>query len=172
MCFTYLLNNVFKIPLDSIFSIIPRSFSLHSIVGIFTSWLSHYDFNHLMGNTVSLLPVLISISIFEKRPNYTISMLIFLSGLSTWLLGSSYSIHIGASGLFFASVSYIITSIVLNRRIIYLVPVILSFIFYGADYYYSLFNGLMPKDGISFAAHFGGVISGILLCIFKNKFKN
>lgn len=170
MWFSYILNNVFKIPLDSLFSIIPRSFSLHSIIGIFTSWLSHFDFNHLIGNSISLFPVLICICLFERRPNFIIGMLIFLSGLSTWLLGSSYSVHVGASGLFFASVSFIITSIVVNRRIVYLIPVILSLIFYGADYYYSLANGIIPKDGISFAAHFGGVISGIFFCIFKKNF--
>lgn len=155
----FLLNNyVFQNYFNN-FGIHPRSFSFFDIISISTSWLLHGSYGHIVGNTAVLFPLLFMICLLEKTPVKYISLLIILSGLFTWLFGMPNSIHIGASGLVFALFGYIISSLLIGKNYLYLIPVALIGYFYSQ----SIFNGLIPKEEVSFAAHFGGFIGGLII---------
>ena len=155
----FFLNKIALFGLWNIFGIAPRTFDLRSMVGVFASWTMHGDLAHLMSNTFVLLQILFLFGLFENNAYRTILKLIIASGLMTWLIGSPLSMHIGASGLCFAMIGFMIGGAVFARRWGYL----LSCVVMGTGYWLTIKQGLMPQQGISFAAHFGGLCAGLLL---------
>ncbi len=160
----FLINSVFLFGLWNIFGIAPRAFDLRSMIGIFASWTMHGDITHIIGNTVLLLQILFLFGIFESNAYRTILKLIIASGMATWLIGSPLSIHIGASGLCFAMLGYVIGGAMFARRWGYLLACIVM----GTGFWFTIKQGLMPQQGISFAAHFGGLCAGLLLGAYSN----
>ena len=174
----FLINNVFMMDsLNSIGGIHPRDLSFLGIIEIFTSWMFHSSgnrgmpgnnmFSHIFGNSEILLALVLIVGIFEKKPLLLIFSLIGASGFATWLLGAPNSVHVGASGLVFAMLGYIVASIFFARRWLYLIPIV----FAGSGYLYSIQMGLIPHAGTSFAAHFGGLLGGILVAYLIGKYQ-
>ena len=165
----FFINNIFLFGLWNIFGIAPRSFDLRSMVGIFASWTMHGDIIHLINNSFILLQILFLFGLFESNAYRTILKLIVASGMMTWLLGSPLSIHIGASGLCFAMLGFMIGGALFARRWGYLLACLIM----GAGFWFTIKQGLMPQQGISFAAHFGGLCAGLLLgATSKHNYKN
>lgn len=175
----FLINNVLMgDALNRLGGIHPRDLSVFGILEIFTSWAFHSGgdrsmpsnsiFAHIWGNTQILFPLILIVGVFEKKPLTLVFSLITASGFATWLLGSPNSVHVGASGLVFAMFGYIVASIFLARRWLYLIPVIAL----GGTYLYSIQMGLIPKAGTSFAAHFGGLIGGIFVAYLIGKIQD
>ncbi|WP_201533660.1 rhomboid family intramembrane serine protease [Psychrobacter ciconiae] len=155
----FFINKALLFGLWNIFGIVPRTVDLRSLVGVFASWTMHADLAHLLGNSFLLLQILFLFGLFERDAYLTIIKLVIASGLMTWLLGSPLSIHIGASGLCFAMIGFMIGGAVFARRWGYLAACLVM----GTGYWLVLKEGLMPQSGISFAAHFGGVFAGLIL---------
>lgn len=155
----FFLNKVALFGLWNIFGIVPRALDVGSMIGVFASWTMHGDFPHLLGNTLTLLQILFLFGLFENNAYRTIIKLIVASGLVTWVLGSPLSIHIGASGLCFAMLGYMIGGALFARRWGYLLACLVM----GTGYWLTIKQGLLPQQGISFAAHFGGLCAGLLL---------
>ena len=155
----FFLNEVVFFGLWNIFGIVPRTLDVGSMIGIFASWTMHGNFSHLLGNTLTLLQILFLFGLFENNAYRTILKLIVASGIMTWLIASPLTIHIGASGLCFAMLGYMIGGAVFARRWGYLLACIVM----GAGYWLTIKQGLIPQQGISFAAHFGGLCAGLLL---------
>ena len=155
----FFLNETVFFGLWNIFGIVPRALDTGSMIGVFTSWTMHGNFSHLLGNTLTLLQILFLFGLFENNAYRTVLKLIVASGLVTWVIGSPLSIHIGASGLCFAMLGYMIGGAVFARRWGYLLACIVM----GTGYWFTIKQGLMPQQGISFAAHFGGLCAGLLL---------
>ena len=155
----FFLNETVFFGLWNIFGIVPRALDTGSMIGVFASWTMHGNFPHLLGNTLTLLQILFLFGLFENNAYRTLLKLIVASGLVTWVIGSPLSIHIGASGLCFAMLGYMIGGAVFARRWGYLLACIVM----GTGYWFTIKQGLMPQQGISFAAHFGGLCAGLLL---------
>ena len=155
----FFLNEVVFFGLWNIFGIVPRTLDMGSMIGVFASWTMHVNFSHLLGNTLTLLQILFLFGLFENNAYRTILKLIVASGIMTWLIASPLSIHIGASGLCFAMLGYMVGGAVFARRWSYLLACIVM----GAGYWLTIKQGLIPQQGISFAAHFGGLCAGLLL---------
>ena len=155
----FFLNETVFFGLWNIFGIVPRALDTGSMIGVFASWTMHGNFSHLLGNTLTLLQILFLFGLFENNAYRTLLKLIVASGLVTWVIGSPLSIHIGASGLCFAMLGYMIGGAVFARRWGYLLACIVM----GTGYWLIIKQGLMPQQGISFAAHFGGLCAGLLL---------
>ncbi|WP_367106443.1 rhomboid family intramembrane serine protease [uncultured Psychrobacter sp.] len=155
----FYLNKIALFGLWNIFGIVPRTLDVGSLIGVFASWTMHGNFAHLMGNTLTLIQILFVFGLFENNAYRTTLKLIVASGAVTWLIGSPLSIHIGASGLCFAMLGFMIGGALFARRWGYL----LACIAMGAGYWLIIKQGLMPQQGISFAAHFGGLCAGLLV---------
>lgn len=157
--FMYFLNKTILFDFWNAFGIVPRTLTLGSMVGVTASWTMHGNFAHLMGNTIVLAQILFLFGLFERNAYRTIAKLIIGSGLMTWGLGSPFSIHIGASGLIFAMLGYMIGGAIFARRWGYFLACLIM----SASYWLVLKEGLMPQAGISFAAHFGGLCIGLMI---------
>lgn len=159
MWLMFFLNDTVFFGLWNIFGIVPRTLDIGSMIGVFASWTMHGNFSHLLGNSLTLMQILFLFGLFENNAYRTILKLIVASGIMTWIIASPLSIHIGASGLCFAMLGYMIGGAVFARRWGYLLACIVM----GAGYWLTIKQGLMPQQGISFAAHFGGLCAGLLL---------
>ena len=167
MWLVFLFNNVaLSGILNTMAGINPREFSLWEMLPLALSWAFHANYQHLLGNTMCLLGLLFILCILEPHSPLTLCALIVTSALATWLLGQAHTSHIGASGLIFAIFGYIITNAIYHRKWHYILA---SLIFVGV--YYRIFvYGLIPQSGVSFAAHFGGFIAGILDALVLHRF--
>ena len=155
----FFLNDSVFFGLWNIFGIVPRALDIGSMIGVFASWTMHGNFSHLVGNSLTLMQILFLFGLFENNAYRTVIKLIVASGLVTWVIGSPLSIHIGASGLCFAMLGFMIGGAMFARRWGYLLACIVM----GAGYWLTIKQGLIPQQGISFAAHFGGLCAGLLL---------
>lgn len=139
--------------------IVPRSLDLNSLIGVVASWTMHASLGHIIGNSLVLIQILFLFGLFERQAYRTVALLIVASGLMTWGLGSPFSMHIGASGLGFAMIGFMIGGAVFAKRWGYLVACMVM----GTGYWFTIKQGLIPQNGISFAGHFGGLCAGLLL---------
>lgn len=165
----FFLNNILLGGLFNNYGIHPRSLDISDIFSIGTSWVLHGNFSHMHNNVFALILFIPFIALFERKPILTLIELILISGFFTWLLGANNSIHVGASGLIFAIFGYMMSSVFVNRNFYYLIPLTILLVCFGINFYLSFLDSLIPKDGISFAAHFGGLIAGFLLSYTKSK---
>lgn len=155
----YALNKTVLFGIWNAFGIVPRTLDVGSMMGVVASWTMHGNFAHLLGNSIVLAQIVFLFGLFESNGYRTVAKLILASGLMTWGLGSPLSIHIGASGLSFAMLGFMIGGAVFAKRWGYLIACIAM----STTYWLVLKEGLMPQAGISFAAHFGGLCAGLLL---------
>lgn len=155
----FFLNDTVFFGLWNIFGIVPRTLDVGSMIGVFASWTMHGNFSHLVGNSLTLMQILFLFGLFENNAYRTILKLIIASGIMTWIIASPLTIHIGASGLCFAMLGFMIGGAVFARRWGYLLACIVM----GTGYWLTIKQGLIPQQGISFAAHFGGLCAGLLL---------
>lgn len=88
-----------------------RPRQLIGLRGILFAPFLHGGFNHLLANSGPLLVLGLLVLLRHKRSFLLISILIILiSGLGTWLIGPSQSVHIGASGLIFGYFAFIVVN--------------------------------------------------------------
>ncbi|MGK0414042.1 MAG: membrane associated rhomboid family serine protease [Polaribacter sp.] len=138
------------------FGIIPRS--LKGLIGIITSPFLHANFSHLVANTFPLITLLFVLySFYPKKAFSVIVISILLAGALVWLFGRSAN-HIGASGLIYALVGFLIANGFSEQK---LVPLLISIGI--AIIYSSFFFGIFPSlhhPYISWEGHLFGAISG------------
>lgn len=142
----------------SILGIAPRSIS--GLLGIPFSVLIHGSLFHLLSNTVPLFVLMLLLSYSEARSKCwrIVTFSIIGSGVITWFL-STGGIVVGASGLIFALIGYLLADCFFNPcRKSVPVGLITLFVFGG-----SIFSLYHFAPHISFAAHFGGLITGLIL---------
>ena len=157
MWLMFLLNNSVLFGLWNVFGIVPRELSVPSFIGILASWTMHANLTHITGNSLVMAQVLFLFGVFEKKAMMTIVFLIVGSGLFTWVFGSSNSLHIGASGLAFAMMGYMIGGALFARRWGYLIACVAL----GVGFWLVMLSNLRPQVGVSFAGHLGGLLTGI-----------
>ena len=138
------------------FGIKPRA--LVYLPSIFSSPFLHGSIGHLVNN-LSAFIVLSALCILRSRSFYINSSLfiVVVGGLFVWLF-ARHAIHIGASGWLFGLWSLHIALAVFERKWLNIIIAALVVIFYGG-----MIWGILPQSRyISFEAHLGGAIAGVL----------
>lgn len=144
------------------FGVHPRT--LFGLLGIIFSPLLHYNEAHLVTNAVSMFLLLVILFLHrEYQPDITFPALWICSGAGTWLIGRP-AVHIGASGLIYGLVTYLIASAWwLRTWTSALWAVVILFIYGG------IFYGALPQPGfISWEGHLSGVIAGIVVARWQH----
>ena len=132
---------------------------LDGLPGIFAAPFLHGGFQHLISNSLPFA-VLGFLVLLGGVARWLLSSLISIvsSGLAAWLLTPADVIIVGASGLIFGWLTYLIARGVWSRRAGQVVIGVLVLILYGG-----LILGVLPgQPGISWQAHLGGAVGGIL----------
>jgi membrane associated rhomboid family serine protease len=130
----------------------------HGLVGVAAAPFLHADLAHLLGNTVPfvVLGCVIAASGLERTVAVT-AIVALVAGLGTWLSGPTNTVHIGASGIVFGYLSYLIVRGFFARHLGQVAVGLVVVLFYG-----SLLWGLLPAPGISWQGHLFGAIGGVL----------
>jgi membrane associated rhomboid family serine protease len=144
--------------------ILPRT--AWGLAGIVFSPLLHYNQAHLTTNGISLFILLVILfSHREYRADSALIAIWLLSGFGTWILGRPNSIHIGASGVIYGVVTYLVASAWWLRSWRSAGLAVLILFLYGGIFY-----GLLPQQGfISWEAHLSGAVAGILVAQSQHK---
>lgn len=138
--------------------IAPRS--VDGLKGIFLAPLLHGSFGHLASNTIPLL-VLGWFVMFRGRSTFVIATVgvAVIGGLGTWLFGSTDSVHIGASGLVFGYLGFLLGGGIFERSLKAVLLAIAAGLLYGGIVW-----GVMPgQEGISWEGHLFGFVGGVVL---------
>jgi membrane associated rhomboid family serine protease len=139
------------------FGIIPRSFV--GLRGILFAPLLHGNFPHLIANTVPFLTLGWFVMLRRTSDFFGVTAIAMLiGGLGTWLFSPANTVHIGASGIIFGYLGFLISRGYFERRIGSILLSLVIGIFYGG-----LIWGVLPGQiGISWQGHLFGFIGGIV----------
>jgi membrane associated rhomboid family serine protease len=126
---------------------------------ILTAPFLHAGWDHLMSNSLPFV-VLGFLVLLSGLARWLVSSLIIIviSGMTAWLLTPVHTIILGASGLIFGWLTYLLARGLWSRRPAQVVIAVLVLLVYGG-----LIWGLFPGNaGISWQAHLGGAAGGVL----------
>ena len=119
----------------------------------------HAGWDHLISNSLPFV-VLGFLVLLSGLARWLVASLIIIviSGLTAWFLTPANTIILGASGLIFGWLTYLLARGVWSRRPAQVVIAVLVLLVYGG-----LIWGVFPSGaGISWQAHLGGAIAGVL----------
>ncbi|EDX75426.1 peptidase, S54 (rhomboid) family [Coleofasciculus chthonoplastes PCC 7420] len=146
---------IFQGVLDS-YGILPRT--IIGLRGILFAPFLHGGLPHLIANTVPFL-TLGWFVMLQKTSDFFIvtAITMVVSGLGVWLIGSP-GVHIGASGLVFGYLGFLLLRGYFQRNIpSILLSLIVGFLYGGAIW------GVLPTvPGVSWEGHLFGFIGGIV----------
>ena len=127
--------------------------------GILASPFLHGGFDHLIGNSVPFL-ILGWLTMFRERWHFALVtvMAMLLGGLGVWTFGATGSVHIGASGVIFGYLGFLLLSGFFERRF----GAILVSLGVGVAYGGLAWGVLPSQPGISWEGHLFGFLAGIL----------
>lgn len=120
-------------------------------------WL-HFGWGHLIANSLPFLVLgILNYLAGLFRWLVTTASSILGSGLLVWLISPSHSITLGASGLVFGWLTYLLVRGFYTRKLGQIAIAVVIFLFYG-----SILLGVLPMaSGVSWQGHLGGAIGGI-----------
>jgi len=139
------------------FGIIPGS--MIGLRGILFAPFLHGDFLHLAANTIPFVTLGWLIMLRETSDFFIVSAISMLvSGLGVWLFAPPNSIHIGASGVVFGYLGYLIFRGYFQRSPGSILLSLIVGLVYG-----SMIWGVLPTQlGISWQGHLFGFIGGAI----------
>lgn len=134
--------------------------------GIITAVFIHANIEHLSSNFLPFVVCIFGLFYFYNEIALRITLLAHIAtGTLIWLLARPV-FHVGASGLIYALVLFILSSALIkrNKKLIVLAFIVLTF--QGG-----LIWGLVPQNTqISWESHLYGAITGIVLAIIFRKY--
>ncbi len=164
----FILNFIFFFVDFNQFGIRPRT--VNGLIGIIFSPFLHLNWTHLISNTIPLLILTFVILQFYNKLYIRVSIFsILVGGFAVWLFGRTGTNHIGASGLIFAYIGFLLFSGIFRKSFkSILIAVIIIFLYGGA-----LLQGIIPgQKGISWEGHLFGAAAGALAAwIYRKKYK-
>jgi membrane associated rhomboid family serine protease len=126
---------------------------------IFTAPLLHAGWEHLASNSVPFFAFGLLV-LLGGVARWAVSTLLSVvsSGLTAWLLTPAGTIVLGASGLIFGWLTYLLVRGLWSRRPGQVALAVVILFLYGG-----LLWGVLPGNaGISWQAHLGGAVGGVL----------
>ena len=136
---------VFPVKFTGAFGLTPRT--LHGLIGIPAMPFLHAGLDHLLGNTVPLFVLLVLLAGSRARTWEIVGAIILLGRRPAVALRAPTRArtHVGASGLVFGLIAFLIVSGILERRIIpMLISALVAFLYGG-----TLLSGILPLDRAS-----------------------
>lgn len=153
---TFVVNTMLGGALNQ-FGIVPRT--TEGLWGILFAPFLHGNLNHLVANTIPFLALGWMVMLRDAKHFLPVTFFSMLgAGLMAWTLGAPGSVHIGASGVVFGYLGFLLLAGVYTRSFW---SIVLSLV--TAGLWGGLVLGIAPgQAGISWQAHLGGFMGGIL----------
>jgi len=137
--------------------VIPRT--AIGLRGILFAPLLHGSLAHIVANSIPFF--LLGWLVMLRDSGHFLPVTIFAtlgSGLAAWLLGAPGSVHVGASGVIFGYLGFLITAGWYERSVASILLSVVVIVLWGG----MVFGVLPGQTGISWQAHLGGFIGGVL----------
>lgn len=143
-----------------LFGVHPRS--LMGLSGVLFAPFLHANWAHLLGNTFAFIPLAFLASSRRVMDVWVVSVVgAAAAGLGAWLFGDANSVHVGASGVIFAYLGFLLGRGLFERSVgSVLLSLFVTFFFGG------MLTGLLPVlsgAGISWESHLFGFLGGVLV---------
>lgn len=138
------------------FGLKPRAVS--GLWGVLMQPLLHSSWGHLLSNTVPLAIIGWTLLLSGLRVfAFVTVVVVVVGGLLTWLVAPSGEIIVGASGLVFGWLGYLIARAVFSRRLKWIVTAVALLIVFG-----TLLGSLLPTvdSTVSWQSHLCGFVVG------------
>lgn len=147
-----------------VLGILPRT--VEGSIGIFTAPLIHGDFYHLLSNTFPLIILGFGLFYFyDKIALHVIFLIYLMTGFWVWIAARN-AYHIGASGIVYGLLTFLLLSGFLRRDKNTLAISFVILVLYGG----SFLVGVIPtRAGISWESHLMGAIAGVFCAIYFRK---
>jgi membrane associated rhomboid family serine protease len=148
----------------------PERFAIHPRdsghwLGIFTVPLVHGSWSHLINNLLGFAGLSSLLFVIYPRISKTVMVLLWvLTGAGMYLFARSEYFHIGASGVVYALIFFLLAAGLFVARRTPLAISILVGLYYGSSFW-----GIFPlEEGVSWDGHLAGAATGILVAwIFR-----
>ena len=149
------------------FGVIPRR--IIGLRGVILSPFLHADFAHLLANTLPFAILGWFVMLQETSDFFLVTLCSALfSGIGVWLFAQPNSITVGASGIIFGYLGFLMLRGIFQRNIPSIALSLLVFFLYGG-----MIWGVLPSNPhISWLAHLFGFIGGVWAAkmVAKKKF--
>jgi membrane associated rhomboid family serine protease len=126
--------------------------------GILAAPLLHVSWVHLAANTIPFV-VLGWLVMLRKISDFVVvtALAILIGGLGVWVTGAANSVHLGASGLIFGYLGYLLARGYFERSLWAVLLGLLALVLYGGVLW-----GVLPgQPGISWQGHLFGFVGGV-----------
>ncbi|MBD8506034.1 rhomboid family intramembrane serine protease [Hoyosella sp. G463] len=135
-----------------------RPLDSDGLSGILVAPLIHYDWAHLVANSVPLLVLGFLVFLGALRRAITATAIIWIvGGAGTWLIGGS-GVHIGASIIVFGWLAFLVAQGFFSRNAVQIAVGVAVVFLYGG-----LFWGVLPgQPNVSWQGHLFGAIGGLV----------
>ena len=141
---------------SAFFGVIPRTSD--GLAGIAAAPFVHGDWEHLVANSIPLVIMGLIILIGGANQFLVVTFVVMLvSGLGMWLFGAPGTQHIGASGIVFGFMSFLLFRSVFDKRLWSFVTTLFVAVAYGG----AIGMAVIPEDGVSWVGHMFGFAGGI-----------
>src|SRR5687767_111130 len=137
--------------------VIPRT--AIGLRGILFAPFLHGSLDHIIANSIPFVLLGWMVMLRDERHFIPVTIAGMLgSALLAWLLGAPGSVHIGASGVVFGYLGFLMLTGWYTRSFGSILLSVIVTLLWG-----SLVFGMMPREpGISWQAHIGGFLGGVL----------
>ena len=136
-----------------------RPRSDEGLFGIAFAPMLHGDWGHLIANSIPLVVLGLLLMLSGLRTFVTVTAIVWIvGGAAVWLLAGANSNHIGASGLVFGWIGYLVARGAFSRSLGQIAIGLLVL----ASYWTAVFGVLPGQPGISWQGHLFGAIAGVL----------
>jgi membrane associated rhomboid family serine protease len=139
--------------LDQLGALRPRT-SL-GLAQIFSAPFLHLGLWHLVSNTLAFVP-LAALTLLQGAFWQVMGISMVVGGLGTWLFSLTPSL--GFSGVLFGFMGFLLARGLYTRQPLALVLSLVTFSWFSG----SVWIGLIPQAGISWAGHFWGFVGGVV----------
>lgn len=132
------------------------------LVGILFCPFLHGSFQHAALNSAPLLVLGgIILGINGRRFLPATAIIIIIGGLLTWGLARPNTVHVGASGLVFGYLGFLVAYGIKERSIAAIIGAVMAVVMYGY-----LVKGVLPSGpGVSWEGHLFGLMAGIFAAL-------
>lgn len=139
-----------------------RPRSDEGLLGILAAPLLHGGWGHLVANTVPALVLGFLTLVTGLARGLAATAIIWLvGGLAVWFVAGGNSVHIGASGLIFGWLTYLVVQGLVDRKPVEIGIGVLVLVVYGGVLW-----GVLPgQPGISWQGHLFGAVAGVIAAV-------
>lgn len=134
----------------------PRT--VRGLLGILYAPLLHDGFSHLIANSLPFVLLGGTVLLGGSRVFWRVTLFVVLvGGLGVWLFGGRFTNHIGASGLIFGYLGFLLARGYFEKSLPWMFAACIVLIVYGG-----LLFGVLPiHAGVSWQGHLFGFLAGV-----------